>query len=255
MSKSDCHLNRVAHCELQILTLPGVCVSLSFLFSPSPSLYNLSFNAGYIDDFILTVHFNPSLTSAKNMLYDHLAGKLLLDILFNLDTSVLVSRFTHPVLQLNTTYVLSNLDAEGEAERKYCKCQQPNVNSVDTSLVTRIGRRFEQASTSVLQKAILNAFVRIEADLRQSTQIESTHANGTDNDDALTNVESDEQEIIETNETIDHEEELHGNETIDTNESESESVDLESSEPAEDDSATPEESDLTQSASDSESHE
>jgi len=94
---------------------------------------DLSFHSGSINDFILTVLFNPSLRSAGNMLRDHLAGQLLLDVLFDIDAAVLIGNFKNPALALNTSYVMEDIDAEGEASREYCKCQDPDVNAQRTT--------------------------------------------------------------------------------------------------------------------------
>jgi hypothetical protein len=130
------------------------------------SQYNVSFRAGRINDFILTVDFAPSVVSAAHMLADHLKGSLMLDVLFDIDTSILVSDFASPLYRVNTSYVYESIDAEGQAEieeeRKYCKCVDPdNKPSSPKSLAavfsptspatagaaapsTKIGRRFTE---------------------------------------------------------------------------------------------------------------
>lgn len=120
------------------------------------SVRNISFNSGSIDDFLLTVHFSP-LVSAKSMLSDHLRGELLLDVLFDLDTSVLVRNVDQPVFKLNTTYVFESIDAEGEAQRDYCKCQNPNLHQ-SNEIQPRIGQRFQ----SSFKKPVIRATARIQ---------------------------------------------------------------------------------------------
>jgi hypothetical protein len=90
---------------------------------------DLKFSAGGLSDFLLTVVFAPTVSSATSMLRDHLSGQLLLDVLFDIDAAVLISNFDNPVLALNTSYVMSNIDAEGLAQREYCKCVEPDVNA------------------------------------------------------------------------------------------------------------------------------
>ena len=122
------------------------------------SIRDVGFHAGSIEDFILTVAFSPSVSSAASMLRDHLRGSLLLDVLFDIDTSVLLSNFAHPLLQLNTTYVFENIDAEGAASREYCKCQNPDVSATQTA---RIGQRVQRTDAQVLQRPRVNVLARI----------------------------------------------------------------------------------------------
>jgi hypothetical protein len=137
------------------------------------SVYDVTFPAGSIDDFIVTVAFSPSITSAANMLRDHLAGQLLLDVLLDIDASVLLGRFAHPLLQLNTSYVIEGIDAEGEASRLYCKCKDPNVGEIDTTTTITI-TSIEDAFTQPAQ--LTRVVPRIGAGVQQHTTIMNTRA-------------------------------------------------------------------------------
>lgn len=112
------------------------------------SFSDIGFPPGSIKDFILTVAFAPSATSAVNMLRDHLKGQLLLDVLFDIDTSILLKGFASPLVQLNTTYVYEQIDAEGEPQREFCKCQDPDVSA---TLQPRIGSRVQRSNAAVMR--------------------------------------------------------------------------------------------------------
>ena len=109
---------------------------------------DIGFPPGSIKDFILTVAFSPSATSAVSMLRDHLKGQLLLDVLFDIDTSILLKGFAAPLVQLNTTYVYEKIDAEGEPQREFCKCQDPDVSA---TLQPRIGSRVQRTDANVMR--------------------------------------------------------------------------------------------------------
>jgi len=51
----------------------------------------------------------------------------------DIDAAVLIGNFKNPALALNTSYVMEDIDAEGEASREYCKCQDPDVNAQRTT--------------------------------------------------------------------------------------------------------------------------
>lgn len=117
---------------------------------------DVGFSAGMINDFILPVAFAPSVVAATSMLRDHLRGQLLLDVVFDIETSVLLDQLARPLLRLNTSHVFEDIDAEGPEERQYCKCKDPNVNAMQP----RIGIRVQQQSQDVMRKRV-NLLARI----------------------------------------------------------------------------------------------
>lgn len=52
----------------------------------------------------------------------HKAKQLLLDVVLDLKSTVLVRG--NQLLNVNTSYVVSSVDAEGPDDFKYCKCKQ-----------------------------------------------------------------------------------------------------------------------------------
>jgi hypothetical protein len=97
----------------------------------APSVSDLAFEPGTIEDFMIQVLFAPSAVSALSMLRDHYNGVLLLDVLFDLQTKIMLEHFeNNPLLSLNTTYVYEDVDAEAEAQREFCKCQDPPKSNV-----------------------------------------------------------------------------------------------------------------------------
>lgn len=117
---------------------------------------DVGFSAGMINDFILPVAFAPSVVAATSMLRDHLRGQLLLDVVFDIETSVLLDQLARPLLRLNTSYVFEDIDAEGPEERQYCRCKDPNVNAMQP----RIGARVQQQQQDVMRKRV-NLMARI----------------------------------------------------------------------------------------------
>lgn len=155
-----------------------VCVAdrLFVAFSvvcPACSISDIGFPPGSIKDFILTVAFAPSATSAVSMLRDHLKGQLLLDVLFDIDTSILLKGFASPLVQLNTTYVYEQVDAEGEPQREFCKCQDPDVNAMQP----RIGSRVQRTDAEVLRpKLRMQTRLALEQDPAATPRLQTVEA-------------------------------------------------------------------------------
>jgi len=88
---------------------------------------DIRFRAGTVTDSLMSIEFHPS-TEAWSMLRDHYHGQLLLDVLFDFDAGALIRGMDMPFARINTTYVMKDIDAEAEEQRKYCKCIDPNVD-------------------------------------------------------------------------------------------------------------------------------